>query len=735
MADPNHVEQLLRQLDAQRDAYLNAFRQAHELLAKNLAATAAIPQSPNSPSQHLQGEQRSPRTSIAPSADTRTRKVASDFDTLVNSSASRATTGDETDSDSDDDENLYVQEPLPHQLYEHENLRKHLRSYKWQPSGRTLLDGIINDPSRMSQPTLFETKIGKADDRSHYSYLQVYDVGSDGAPILVEQAEGSTKTSNAIRIWETMKEVNQPSKALRAVGRISVYQEPSPVLLGAIHHIHNQSFDMDELFTNLLETSASSASFHRAFDEDPRRQRSFVFNMEYFTIIGKDCRPMAWQEADRGRRQNAYHINISRCSSVIALSLGGNHIKKVKNHSRQATNPHGFVYDPFAPYQVLKLECFPDWKSTHNHDSAKHYVNGVEAFLVTLLGEFRCAQQRFEAIYKEVSNMILPPSDFMFDLEVRDKLQFEDEKYTYTRRYFWAYQTLGIINDAIKAIIDGYEDTLVEDVWDGKHRTLWPLLDESSQRNQYYKKKMAALRSKFEVEMTNFRTLVRENDERRREIRGLREELFSGTSIRESRNSVKNTEVTIEQGKNIKLLTVVSMCFLPLTFVTSVFGMTNMPVEHDYWQFGLVTGTVCVPFFIIIGTLNTTKGMRFWTSKMTSAFAAIYKFLYWVCTFGRSRDADTAESDDGNSTDGEDGPRRNAPKFDRTGTSESAMMRLRRWSSNQRAELAPDETELEGKGRFVEAMRPVPDRAMSSRIAVMWSEESAKESMNSKQEV
>jgi hypothetical protein len=42
------------------------------------------------------------------------------------------------------------------------------------------------------------------------------------------------------------------------------------------------------------------------------------------------------------------------------------------------------------------------------------------------------------------------------------------------------------------------------------------------------------------------------------------------------------------QGHNIKLLTLVSIFFLPLTFVTSVFGMTNMPTERHYWMFGIV---------------------------------------------------------------------------------------------------------------------------------------------------
>lgn len=125
-------------------------------------------------------------------------------------------------------------------------------------------------------------------------------------------------------------------------------------------------------------------------------------------------------------------------------------------------------------------------------------------------------------------------------------------------------------------MIDAYERTFTDEVWAGRHRTLWPLLDQNSPRNRHYKeKRMAPLRAKFDAEMDNLRRLVAKNDLRREKITGLKEDLFTGTSIQESRKSVENTEITIQQGHNIKLLTLVSIFFLPLTFVTSVFGMSS----------------------------------------------------------------------------------------------------------------------------------------------------------------
>jgi hypothetical protein len=191
------------------------------------------------------------------------------------------------------------------------------------------------------------------------------------------------------------------------------------------------------------------------------------------------------------------------------------------------------------------------------HDSTKHYVNGPEAFLHTLLAEFQDAEKRFSHLYKKISKLVIPPSELMFNGELRDKLLFEDKYFTYSRRYFWGYQTLGVMRDGIKAIIDSYKKTFKEEVWEGKHRTLWPMIDEKSSRNVHWKERMVKLKKSFERIITELDSLWEEIDERRKEIRTLRDQLFNGTSVLESRKSVELSEVTILQGHNIKLLTLV----------------------------------------------------------------------------------------------------------------------------------------------------------------------------------
>jgi hypothetical protein len=48
-----------------------------------------------------------------------------------------------------------------------------------------------------------------------------------------------------------------------------------------------------------------------------------------------------------------------------------------------------------------------------------------------------------------------------------------------------------------------------------------------------------------------------------------------------------------------------------------------MSTEHDFGSFGITMATVCVPFFVLIGFLNTTTGMQFWRSRW-------YRLAEWV---------------------------------------------------------------------------------------------------------
>ncbi|KAH7066201.1 hypothetical protein BKA63DRAFT_496058 [Paraphoma chrysanthemicola] len=526
-----------------------------------------------------------------------------------------------SDSSSDDEDDFFVSGELPSRSFDHEHLREHLSKHDWTEHGREILASIVTNPAKLSkQPHLFHLGPGPADDRSHYSHFQVYDVGPDGLPELVEVSGADNAMSKATEIWHSLRDIGK-SKDRPTVGRITVAREPSPILFGALHLTLHDTFDMDELFKHLVQTEASSAHMFRSFNEDRRHQKTFFFNFEYYTIVGDDCRPMEWQRADKVTTVHDSHIPLSRCSAVVALALFDDNPRRIRNRGRRAKTKYGWVHDLWSPWQVLQLECFPDWKSTpangtpYTFETGHRYLNGAEAFLHSLLTEYRDARKRYDEIYKQITELVTPPLGFLFDEELRNVRLFEDKDFTWTRRYFYAHQALGNVNDSIKSMIDAFEDTFTDEIWDGTSKTLWPLFEESP-RNEHWKRRLRVLRLQFEREMKELRIIQRENNERRHEIDTLQDQLFSGTSIQESRKSVELADVTVHQGYNIKVLTIVNLFFMPLTFVTSIFGMTNMQESPaPFWPFGVTLAAICIPFFSIIGFLSTKYGYHMWATN------------------------------------------------------------------------------------------------------------------------
>lgn len=361
------LQQLLKDLDQQKEAYDLALRKVQEYIASPPALPIdPFPQSlvpGRSPTTQQQAKQSLPPPSLNGHA------ILRKSTTLETSSGSRLT-GEGSDDEAD--QSLYVQDLLPQEYYENDGLREHLRNYPWDEDGRKVLQTLAG-ANISSHQHLISPQKGALPDRSHHTHFQIFDIGIDGAPLLVE-AKNEHVTNRPTALWQTIKSVNSDSRQRKAVGRISIVREPAPVLFGALHYAMQRHFDVDELFKHLVEAQSTWCDFDRAFNTEPRRQSSFTFCFEYFTLIGEECQPLAWQLADTQSSRNPDHIAITRCSSIVALSLGGKPIKRIRNPDRRAGTTHGFVYDPWGPYHVLNIQCYPDWESSLDvHNSTQHH--------------------------------------------------------------------------------------------------------------------------------------------------------------------------------------------------------------------------------------------------------------------------------------------------------------------------------------------------------------------------
>jgi hypothetical protein len=203
----------------------------------------------------------------------------------------------------------------------------------------------------------------------------------------------------------------------------------------------------------------------------------------------------------------------------------------------------------------------------------------------------------------------------LFNGQLRDNLLFEDDSFTHTRRFFWASETLNFINIDIKDMVHEYETTFTDEVWKGEHQYIWPGTQDRSPQYSLCRKRMFIIRDQFQQVISRLKEMHIENKELQKTIRIFQTQLYSGTSILHSRKSVELSIVTILQGHNIKLLTLVSAFFLPLIFVATAFGMSNIPRELSFKPFIITLLAVCLPSWLLITTINTTFDDSIWRNK------------------------------------------------------------------------------------------------------------------------
>ncbi|KID82436.1 GTPase-activator protein for Ras-like GTPase containing protein [Metarhizium guizhouense ARSEF 977] len=503
-----------------------------------------------------------------------------------------------------------TQKPLLPLSFSDDMLMQHLRETEFDGPTATVLDEVVRRRPDMDLAVPFRDFA--AFERESYvsTTFEVYEVtanaeakkisvdidvqadvkyGGEGVPY--QSPDGIV---DAPTVWEAIKDVNSDGEA---VGRITIVQEPTPLILAALHLTMTPHFDMGELLTHLLSEAPNrgrtNAIMHRAFERtssvsphppsplippalDTRhqpassyanvRQRSFFFVFKYYTSVAEGLEPAPWQRFDKrpSDKRLGDHIDIAECSSVLALSLGGEPTKPLRMRPRRERAREGFLFDTFGPWQLLSIQSFPDDQHTVRGEDfqKKSFYNGPYAFLDLLTAEYRDAGRRNQILHEKITKLITPPTEFMFDRRLRDKLLFEDKHFTYIRRYFWAYNTLAVINTGIKAMVGAYFDTFTDDFWSGNHPVLWPHSSPSSPEGEAYLEKMALLRRELEKVVAELGDVLKRNERTRKEIENLRDQLFSGSSIKESRRA-------IDQGDNIRILTMISMIFLPLTFVTA----------------------------------------------------------------------------------------------------------------------------------------------------------------------
>lgn len=299
--------ELLRKLGAERDVYLQNLTKSTELLGQIIASAGGVsvphpapvpaavpnraplpfPQPPFQPIMRLTADtlRRNSTLHTLPPLDIES--------VHRNGSLLSASVEDDDDSNSEDGEPNFASIPLAAESYDLDGLRKHIRTHPWNAAGRKILRDVLgNENILLGRESLFPTTEQESlMDRSQYSHASVFEVSEDGLPYVPVSSPKPGLTSRSFEIWDMLKGVNSKVDVENgmgpAMGKIVCIREPSPLLYAAVHYTMNKHFDMDEIFEYLVHHDPTFVRPPEPFSEHDRRRRTFLVNIEYFTIIGR----------------------------------------------------------------------------------------------------------------------------------------------------------------------------------------------------------------------------------------------------------------------------------------------------------------------------------------------------------------------------------------------------------------------------------------------------------------
>lgn len=156
----------------------------------------------------------------------------------------------------------------------------------------------------------------------------------------------------------------------------------------------------------------SKAYMNRAFEPSAERKRSFFFAFKYYTVVGEGLTPAPYQQFDQRpqHHKSPDHIDITECSSILALSLGTEAAAQVQaRKGKKRIIQVGDVYDHFAPWHLLSIQSFADdHHSMRSDESQRPLHSGPYAFLDALVAEYKDAVKRYTLLNDAITKLITP---------------------------------------------------------------------------------------------------------------------------------------------------------------------------------------------------------------------------------------------------------------------------------------------------------------------------------------
>ncbi|EGO55173.1 hypothetical protein NEUTE1DRAFT_147771 [Neurospora tetrasperma FGSC 2508] len=217
--------------------------------------------------------------------------------------------------------------------------------------------------------------------------------------------------------------------------------------------------------------------------------------------------------------------------------------------------------------------------------------------------QFRLLMRRHWAGLDPYFDQLDAKRELIFDPGKHDSLLFDDRHFTQSRLYFWAINSLGRFIQDIDFTIERWETFWGENE-DNFRRTEKHLVTVNEQAKVkgcknvrgVVDKSVDQLWASILSRIQSLKNTRQVFESRRQKIIEYRDGLFNASSVIETREATRLSQ-------NVKLLTFVSIFYLPLGFCMSMWS-----INENYNANNLVAVTICIGLatYVVVANLETT---------------------------------------------------------------------------------------------------------------------------------
>ncbi|KAF7880130.1 uncharacterized protein EAF02_007767 [Botrytis sinoallii] len=295
-----------------------------------------------------------------------------------------------------------------------------------------------------------------------------------------------------------------------------------------------------------------------------------------------------WNYSNKHKNVDGCDVPLKAISRWKTGPFFGDNPKSAHRHLRLSTltvsiftsndyiNTLDFAHGPFDPFYTILIlgadEFFIKRKSKYilTHDTAIH-------------AELECVELALSFVIERWKGLNVPFRELLeenfLDIEQYSNLLFDDERFTRSRKYFWAIGCLteidNVLSDNIKQWELYYKEHLqpLLDDEDTKHlleaACLYPPRERQTFRGDHMLEQLKKTIQQAQTQVNTLKELRSDFSRKLETTKALRDGLFNASALVESRASTR-------LGENVKLLTYVSIFYLPLAFCAALWAIPNI---------------------------------------------------------------------------------------------------------------------------------------------------------------